>query len=614
LIVIAAVFVSSTLVVSRPQVAKAAPIIQMEDTTSTTGQSVWSGRPVHAEYVGPSSTLIGKQIDSILLKLKKSGSPTGIAEIGIINSDRSMKKVFETIDVSTIATSYTDYEFVLAGSAYTITTGDRIGIKYTAGSSSNHIAIMRDTNLADPFDGANAFHTYYTNAWNNFPSNDLTMTLMLKGAPSDTIPPSVSASPGGGMYGGSQSVALTSSEPAVVYYTTDGTIPTTSSSVYSSAIMISATTALKFFGVDMAGNTGSIVVEAYSIDFTPPVVSAFPSGGIYASSQAVTLTAVDESDVTIYYAIDGSEPTTNSQTYSEVITVSDDLNLKFFGIDSAGNVGPIMTEAYDIEIIDQPRGDGVTQIYPTKQGGDEWFLNMEDPAADSRFDPKVTVTKNSDGSWKAKSTKIRMNVLTESGYDQDQITTYNQNELAAKGYMQSPGDWTNVEITGYVKVNAYSRDDNFSWYARGGTHTSSEGCEGTAYKGNLFYSGRVRFAKEQWHAGGYSFTQMISATEPIKDKWVGFKFIVYNISVQHMDGQNMTGTKMESWIDENHDGDWVKVSERLDMGGWGDEGDRCGGDLDQIITWGGPIATFRWDNASDVDFKYFSVREIAPIL
>jgi hypothetical protein len=30
------------------------------------------------------------------------------------------------------------------------------------------------------------------------------------------------------------------------------------------------------------------------------------------------------------------------------------------------------------------------------------------------------------------------------------------------------------------------------------------------------------------------------------------------------------------------------------------------------ITWGGPIAVFRWDNANDVDFKWLSVREIQP--
>jgi hypothetical protein len=37
---------------------------------------------------------------------------------------------------------------------------------------------------------------------------------------------------------------------------------------------------------------------------------------------------------------------------------------------------------------------------------------------------------------------------------------------------------------------------------------------------------------------------------------------------------------------------------------------RCGGRADQIITWGGPIVTFRWDGADDVDIKNFSVREI----
>lgn len=47
---------------------------------------------------------------------------------------------------------------------------------------------------------------------------------------------------------------------------------------------------------------------------------------------------------------------------------------------------------------------------------------------------------------------------------------------------------------------------------------------------------------------------------------------------------------------------------------WGGQGTQCGGDPDQIITWGGPVATFRWDSATDVDIKNFSVREIQPPL
>jgi hypothetical protein len=50
-----------------------------------------------------------------------------------------------------------------------------------------------------------------------------------------------------------------------------------------------------------------------------------------------------------------------------------------------------------------------------------------------------------------------------------------------------------------------------------------------------------------------------------------------------------------------------------DAGDWGGDASHCGASSDPMpITWGGPIAVFRWDSASDVDFKWLSVREIQP--
>jgi hypothetical protein len=244
---------------------------------------------------------------------------------------------------------------------------------------------------------------------------------------------------------------------------------------------------------------------------------------------------------------------------------------------------------------------GVKMIYPTRSGGEQWFLSS--PTGDSRFDPKTTVSKNSDGSYKVTSTKVRMNVFTSTGYDSNEIDTYNQKQLATQGYMQAQNDWKNVEITGYIKFNSGS-EDNFAWYARGGRHSDVE-CEGTAYKGDLYYSGKTRFAKEQWHSGGYSFTSTKQAMDSLKGKWVGFKFVMYNFV---KDGKTMV--KLENWVDKTNSNNWVKVDERIDSGGWGSEGDTCGGSPDQIISWGGPIATFRWDSATNVDFKNLSVREI----
>ncbi len=253
---------------------------------------------------------------------------------------------------------------------------------------------------------------------------------------------------------------------------------------------------------------------------------------------------------------------------------------------------------------------GILKIYATKQEGEQWYLKSN-PNDDPRYSPQTTLTKNSDGSFKVKSTKVRMGVFTSSGFHPEMINTLNHNKIAQAGYMQSPNDWRDVEITGYVKLNS-GDNDNFVWYARGGRHTgfgSPQGCEGVAYKGGLFYGGATRWEKEQWHTGGYVFAEFGKNIGPIKGKWVGLKVIMYNI-VQN----DKTAVKLELWVDKTNNNNWIKATEKIDKGGWGNNGRECGGKPDQIITWGGPIAAFRWDGATDVDIKKFSVREIVPQL
>ena len=239
-------------------------------------------------------------------------------------------------------------------------------------------------------------------------------------------------------------------------------------------------------------------------------------------------------------------------------------------------------------------------------------MDMENPTGDGRFDPKTEITRNSDGSWKAKDDKIRMNVFTSTGYDKNQINTIDHAPLDQKGYMQSPNDWKNVEITGYVKVNQIKSEDNFAWYARGGFHGDEEPCEGVSYKVDLFYGSEggtdAQVAKEQWHVE-YSKTDARPTGIPaLEGKWTGFKAVIYNI--QQPDGK--TAVKTEGYVDEGGTGDnWNKVFEETDAGGWGRTGTDCGKEPDQIISWGGPVATFRWDNAPDVDIKNLSIREIS---
>ena len=259
--------------------------------------------------------------------------------------------------------------------------------------------------------------------------------------------------------------------------------------------------------------------------------------------------------------------------------------------------------------IIQPGVDrfGVEMLYPTKTAGQEWHLDMVNPTSDGRFNPQDQITRNPDGSWKMRSDQVRMSVYTSNGYNPHQVTSDSGHSVvAARGFMGSPNDWRDVEITGFVKLNQFTENDNFVWYARGGKHTDSDHCQGSAYKGNLFYHGETQFSKEQWHVS-YAKSPTINATNPLSGKWIGFKFVMYNFVTDN----GKPAVKLENWIDPNADGkNWVKVYEGGDAGKWGRSGAECQVKADQILTWGGPIATFRWDFAQDVDFRNLSVREI----
>src|SRR5947209_9162979 len=323
-------------------------VTPMNDTSGISGLSVYSGRQLQTEYITSSSVLNGKSIDTITVFLKKIGAPTGTVQVGVFNSDQSVKQLFGTKDASTVATSYTQYTFSLtAPQIYKIQSGDRIGVKFTGGdATTNYLAIRIDP--SNTFDGTNSFLTYYTTGWQVFTANDLNMVLKLHLYGTG---PTVSASPGPGTYGSAQSVTLTASAPSTIYYTTDGSVPTVSSTNGPSpvsGITINTNSTLKFFAKDSSGNTGPVVTAVYTI-IPPPTVSASPPGGTYNSIQSVTLTASRSG--TIYYTTDGSVPTVSSPNGPSPvsgITINTNSTLKFFAKDNFGISGSIDSAVYTI--------------------------------------------------------------------------------------------------------------------------------------------------------------------------------------------------------------------------------------------------------------------------
>jgi cysteine-rich repeat protein len=109
----------------------------------------------------------------------------------------------------------------------------------------------------------------------------------------DHTPPNIVIEPPGGHYNVAQSIKLTPyigketwskdflDKDAVIYYTLDGSIPTTNSVIYETAISIKDGATLKYFGIDKKGNRSYIKTETYTFSCGERLhatkVSSYPS-------------------------------------------------------------------------------------------------------------------------------------------------------------------------------------------------------------------------------------------------------------------------------------------------------------------------------------------------
>jgi chitodextrinase len=166
----------------------------------------------------------------------------------------------------------------------------------------------------------------------------------------------VSATPSSGTYNTTQNVVLSVNPTgAIIYYTTNGSTPTTSSTVYSSPIAVSANMTIKFLAQDASGNATSVQTAIYTIDTVAPTVTISPVSGTYNSTQTVQITS---NEGTIYYTLDGTTPTTSSTVYSGTISVSATQTVKYLVVDAAGN----QTTGSATYTIDTTSPDPVTNL------------------------------------------------------------------------------------------------------------------------------------------------------------------------------------------------------------------------------------------------------------
>jgi hypothetical protein len=158
-------------------------------------------------------------------------------------------------------------------------------------------------------------------------------------------------SPGGGTYTGTQSVTIsTTTSGASIRYTADGSTPTsTTGTLYSGAVTVSATTTLKAIAYESGFNNSSVTTASYTIQVAAPTFS--PAAGTYTSAQSVTI-GTTTSGASIRYTTDGSTPTSTTGTlYSGPVAVAANTTLKAIAFAAGLADSSVSSATYTIQVV-----------------------------------------------------------------------------------------------------------------------------------------------------------------------------------------------------------------------------------------------------------------------
>ena len=253
------------------------------------------------------------------------------------------------------------YTAAVSVSLSAIDTGSGVAaIRYTTDGSD---PTASSTLYTGPFSVSSTTTVKY-GAWDVAGNAEATKSQLIQ---IDSSAPSSSIACGGsacssGWYTAAVSVSLSSSDPgsgvAAIRYTTNGSDPTASSTLYSGPFSVSSTTTVKYRAWDVAGNVEATKSQLIQIDSTPPTSSiacnsAACSSNWYSASVSVSLLATDLGSgvATIRYTTNGTDPTASSPLYTGPINVAATTMVKFRAWDVAGNIEATKTQSIRIDIV-----------------------------------------------------------------------------------------------------------------------------------------------------------------------------------------------------------------------------------------------------------------------
>lgn len=230
-------------------------------------------------------------------------------------------------------------DFAVTNQDTAATTGSTLTVE---AAKLTHTASATATKVAPPGTGTHLVDADYLG--DSLYSTSTSTSVSLTGLPTAATP---GFSPTGGTYAAAQKVKLTDTTTgAVIYYTTDGTTPTTGSTKYTAAITVSASETIEAIAVAPGYSGSPVATASYVIRVAAPKFN--PAAGTYTATQKVTLTDAT-TGAAMYYTTNGSMPTTSSTKYTGAITVSATETMKAIAVKTGYTNSVVSSATYTID-------------------------------------------------------------------------------------------------------------------------------------------------------------------------------------------------------------------------------------------------------------------------
>ena len=172
--------------------------------------------------------------------------------------------------------------------------------------------------------------------------------------------------PAGGTFSSPRTVTITvPTSGATIRFTTDGTVPTAGSTIYTGAFTVGTTTTVKAAGFKDGWMTSATASTTYTMNFGTLSAPGFsPGAGTYEGTVAITLSSI--LGASIRYTTNGTTPSVSSPLYSTPVelTTPATVQARAFHVDYLPS--PVASSAYDIRVV-TPTFSITAGTYPVGQ-------------------------------------------------------------------------------------------------------------------------------------------------------------------------------------------------------------------------------------------------------